>query len=319
MKGEALRSSARIFDVIVIGAGPVGANVAALVAKEGYRVALVDRHKENERPAKCGALVTPRVLDLVDARMTVTNNIRGAVVCSPGGREVVVDGGETKAVVLDREAFENRLIAKARDSGAECLHEATARAARRTATGKVEVSVHGANDPGNLSCRILVGADGTTGGVPSWFSMSRPKKMLLGCEQTMSQVDCDERFVRLFLGRDFAPGFFGWMIPGGGVARVGLCAERGNLRAYLKKMMSRPAVSKCLSRAEPVQYSAGRIPIGFPQRTCAQNVMVVGDAACQVKATSGGGVFTGLLSSTVCAGTVSTVSPIAPWRSAMWS
>ncbi len=298
-----MRSSARVFDVIVIGAGPVGSNVAALVAKEGYRVALIDRHKENERPTKCGALVTPRVLDLVDAKMTVMNHIRGAVVYSPGGREVVVDGRETKAVVLDREAFENQLIKNARDNGAECLFGATARAARRTATSKVEVSVHGVDDAGYLSCRILVGADGTAGGVPGWFSMSKPRKMLLGCEQTMSGVDCDERFVKLFLGRDFAPGFFGWIIPGGGLARVGLCVERGNVRANLKKMMTKPAVRKCIGRAEPVQYSAGRIPIGFPQKTCAQNIMVVGDAACQVKATSGGGIFTGLLSSTICAET----------------
>jgi len=298
-----LRSSARVFDVIVVGAGPVGSNVAALVAKEGYRVALVDGFEEDARPARCGALVTPRVLDLVDAKMTVTNHIRGAVVCSPGGKEVIVDGKETKAVVLDREAFELHLIKKARDSGVECIFGATARAARRTATRKVEVSIHGANDSGYLSCRILVGAEGTAGMVPGWFSMSRPRKMLQGCEQTMTGVDCDERFVRLYLGRDFAPGFFGWIIPGGGTARVGLCVEHGNARLNLRKMIARPSVSRLLSRAEPVQYSAGRIPIGFPQRTCAQNVMIVGDAACQVKATSGGGIFTGLLSGTICAET----------------
>jgi digeranylgeranylglycerophospholipid reductase len=298
-----LRSSACGFDVIVIGAGPVGSNVAAMVAKEGYRVALIDRYKEDERPTRCGALVTPRVLDLVDAKMTVMNHIRGAVVCSPGGREVIVDGRETKAVVIDREAFENKLIKRARDEGVECLFGASARAARRSASSKVEVSVHGVDDAGGLFCRILIGADGTAGGVPGWFSTSKPRKVLLGCEQSMSGVDGDERFVKLFLGRDFAPGFFGWIIPGGGIARVGLCAERGNVRMNLKRMMTRPAVKKCVGRAEPVDYSAGRIPIGFPQKTSAQNIMVVGDAACQVKATSGGGVFTGLLCSTICAET----------------
>jgi digeranylgeranylglycerophospholipid reductase len=298
-----LPSGARDFDVVVVGAGPVGANVAALVAKEGYLVALVDRHGENERPLKCGALVTPRVLDLVDAAGTVTGHIRGAVVCSPSGREVVVDGHETKAVVLDREAFERRLMSKAMENGAERIFGVTVGAARRTQSRKVEVSIRGGNESGCLSCRILVGADGSAGNVSDWFSASKPKKMLLGCEQTMSGVEGDERFVKLFLGRDFAPGFFGWIIPGGDVARVGLCVEQGNVRANLRKMLSRPAVMKYVSNAQSLHYAAGRIPIGFPQKTSARNVMVVGDAASQVKATSGGGLFTGLLCGIICAET----------------
>jgi flavin-dependent dehydrogenase len=43
------------------------------------------------------------------------------------------------------------------------------------------------------------------------------------------------------------------------------------------------------------------IPFGVSKRTADDNVVIVGDAACQVKATSGGGLYTGLVSAAECA------------------
>jgi len=45
----------------------------------------------------------------------------------------------------------------------------------------------------------------------------------------------------------------------------------------------------------------GIIPLGLLKKTYASNVLVVGDAAAQVKPTSGGGIYTGLLSASHCA------------------
>ena len=302
-RGEALPSAGRDFDVVVVGAGPVGANAAALIAKEGFHVALVDNHSETERPIRCGCLVTPRVLDLVDAKKAVIGKVRGAVVYSPKGREIVVDGRKTKAVVLDRQKFDQHVISRAVENGVHTMFGTTAKAAIHRQGDGVAVSIRGNKGPTSLTCNILIGADGTVGNVPGWFSTSRPRKMLLGCEQTLTEVAGDERFVKLFLGHDFAPGFFGWVIPGGGTARVGLCVDHGNVRANLRKMMQKHHVGKHIEGGKPLQYSAGRIPIGFPRKTYASNAMVVGDAACQVKATSGGGIFPGLLCSTFCAQT----------------
>src|SRR5207247_869706 len=55
--------------------------------------------------------------------------------------------------------------------------------------------------------------------------------------------------------------------------------------------------------AQPTLYIAGGSPLGFPRRTYADNVLVVGDAACQAKAVSGGGIFTALTCSSFAAQT----------------
>src|SRR2546430_10052303 len=59
-------------------------------------------------------------------------------------------------------------------------------------------------------------------------------------------------------------------------------------------MLARPEVRQYTKGAHPILFIAGGIPLGFPRRTYADNVLVVGDAACQAKAVSGGGVFTSL-------------------------
>lgn len=288
--------------MVVVGAGPVGSNTAALVAQRGFHVALVDRRPRDGKFARCGSLVTPRVLDLVDARNSVVGEVRGAEVYSPLGRRIVIDGSETKAVVLNRARFDGQITDMAVNAGAKGLFDTTAKGVRRRGN-TLEVSLEDGMGSRRVSCNILIGADGPTGRTSEWFGLSKPKKVLLGCEQTMTGVTGDDRFVKLFLGAEFAPSFFGWIIPDGDSAKIGLCIDRGNVRAALEKMMSRPHVQQWLRGATPVSYSAGGIPFGFPRKTYADNVMIVGDAACQVKATSGGGIFTGLLSSTFCAAT----------------
>ena len=44
----------------------------------------------------------------------------------------------------------------------------------------------------------------------------------------------------------------------------------------------------------------GVVPLGALKKTYTQNVLLVGDAAAQVKSTSGGGIYTGLLCASHC-------------------
>ena len=285
-----------------MGAGPAGSYAAGAIARAGHEVALVEEHREIGEPVQCGGLVTPRVFDIVSCKETILGEVHGAEIFSPSGRRMVVDGGETEAVVIDRAMFDRAIATQALRDGAHSFLGTRAAAARRREDGlEVVVSQDGAVR--RLRCKILIGADGARSSVAKWFEILRPKKVLPGFEVEMVGVESDPGLVQLFVGREFAPGFFGWIIPSGDTARVGLCVEEGNAYACLQKMLQRPAVRPFLKGAQPILHMAGGIPLGVPRRSHGDNVMVVGDAACQAKATSGGGVYTGLLCSTFCART----------------
>ena len=295
-------TSARSFDVVVIGAGPAGGYLAGKVAKAGYEVALVEEHREIGEPIQCGGLVTPRVFEYVSCKETIIGSVHGAELYSPSGRKLVIDGRDTQAVVVQRSMFDRAIATDAVRKGAHTFLGAQAQSARRD-DGGIEVVLDQDGEVRTLHCKILVGCDGVRSNVAKWFDILRPRKIIPGFEVEMTGVRGDPGFVTLFIGNEIAPGFFGWIIPSGDTARVGLCVGEGNAYAYLEKMLQRPEVRQYTKGAQPILYIAGGIPLGFPRKTYADNVMVVGDAACQAKAVSGGGIFTALTCSDFAADT----------------
>src|SRR6266571_9452698 len=142
------------FDVVVIGAGPVGGFVAGAVAEKGYRVALVEEHREVGEPVQCGGLVTPRVFDLVPGKETVVNEVHGADIFSPAGRHVRIDARETEAVVVDRAKFDQAIVRHALKRGARSLLGAKALAGRY-ADGGVEVVVDKDGEQRAITAKML--------------------------------------------------------------------------------------------------------------------------------------------------------------------
>ena len=90
-----------------------------------------------------------------------------------------------------------------------------------------------------------------------------------------------------------APGFFAWSIPFDGFTRVGLCTSwnRGLPNDYLKSLFRNNGMDSC----EVVRKYSGKIPLGGRRRTYSDNLLLVGDAAGQVKPISGGGLYPGLI------------------------
>lgn len=291
------------FDLVVVGAGPVGGYVAGAVAEKGYRVALVEEHREVGEPVQCGGLITPRVFDLVPGKETIVNEVHGAEIFSPSGRSMSIDAHRTEAVVVDRAKFDQAIVKHALKRGARSLLGAKALAGNHTDEG-VEVVVDRDGKQERITAKLLVGADGVQSVVAKWFKILRPKYILPGFEVEMTGVAGDPGLVKLFVGNEVAPGFFGWIIPSGeDSGRVGLCVREGNAFAYLERMMKAPSVAQFVKKAQPLLYIAGGIPLGFPRRTYTDRVMIVGDAACQVKGTSGGGIYSGLRCAVHCANT----------------
>jgi len=114
--------------------------------------------------------------------------------------------------------------------------------------------------------------------------------------------DIEGNTVEVYLGEKYAPGFFAWMIPKQkGTAKVGLATNVGNPKRYLHKFIhDHPIASQKLSKSKILSQSFHPIPLGGPiPKTYHQGLLIVGDAASQVKPTTGGGVIFGLLCSKI--------------------
>jgi flavin-dependent dehydrogenase len=106
--------------------------------------------------------------------------------------------------------------------------------------------------------------------------------------------------IEVFTGSGIAPGFFGWIVPAEhNKALVGLMVRK-KARQYLDKLIvSLIQQGKVAHNGNRPSYRG--ITLKPPRRTYGQRIIVVGDAAGQVKPTTGGGIYFGMLSAQIAA------------------
>ncbi len=161
-----------MFDVAVIGAGPSGSWTAYLLAAQGARVALIDGSHPREKPCGGGvtgralALVAPVLPDLLDAGTRIGS---ARFVHAASARACTVplgDEGTSSLLVASRRSFDLKLLALARDAGAE-LRPARATDIVRAGSGyRVQLQTGHA-----VAARTIVGADGVTSLVRRRFAV----------------------------------------------------------------------------------------------------------------------------------------------------
>ena len=97
-----------------------------------------------------------------------------------------------------------------------------------------------------------------------------------------------------------APEGFAWIIPlGGGKAKVGLLCDR-NGPQYLHRFLERQDIRSRL-RGEPAPILCRVLPLGFLPASYGDRILVVGEAAGHIKATTCGGVYYGMLTAGIAA------------------
>ncbi|HET7034050.1 MAG TPA: NAD(P)/FAD-dependent oxidoreductase [Thermomicrobiaceae bacterium] len=291
--------------VAVVGGGPAGLAVARELSTAGVPVLVLERDRVVGRPVQCSGLVTERTLRLagLDEGMA-WNAIRGAIVHSPRGATYEIGGDRAHAYVMDRSAFDRRLAAQAAAAGSELWTGARVLRLERAGAG-VRLTVARGDETATLDAALVVGADGPRSLVADFLGLPAPREYLRarGADVRLPHCRTSDR-VHLFFGRRYAPGFFAWAIPlGGGRFRIGWGSGQGEEPAGSLRALTED-YPKIFGAMEILSQTGGLIPVGARARTSGERGLVVGDAAGQAKATSGGGLYTALLSARQAARTI---------------
>lgn len=302
------------YEVIIIGAGPVGSTVAETIGREGHKVLILEEHLEVGSPVHCtGKLSVNAFKELNLEAGGIINEVKGANFYSPNGQSFQLERNDTQAYILDRKIFDEKLAKKASKVGVDILTEARAIDVMVTKEG-VNVIFSHKGDIKKLRARIIVGADGANSIVARRVGLYSKKssEVRIGVQKEVCGINnLQGRFVELFFGKNYAPGFFAWIVPiGNESARVGLGLRPRlgeNPKKYLDKfIMTHPIIKEKLVGCSFNKTKVHIIPTGGAlQQTVSEGILIVGDAAGQIKSTTGGGLYYGMLCATIAGKTIS--------------
>ena len=153
----------QMFDVAIVGGGPAGSSCAAFCALAGLRTLVIEREKF-PREKVCGDCLNPscwavlkplgvaqRVRDLPHSKLDSAEFI------AIDGHNVVVDlpAGDNCELSVKRSLFDDLLLTRAREVGADVREGTTVTALANSGNWKIETAAGE-----SFSSRTLIGADG---------------------------------------------------------------------------------------------------------------------------------------------------------------
>ncbi len=270
--------------VAVIGAGTAGLIAAKYLAASGIDTRVYEQKKRLGYPPKASGIVSIEGLKGLgmDYRKAVTNTLYGANIHA--GKEVMrILSEKPMAHVLDREKLNLACYEESVRAGAKVL-------TGRNVDSKVLESLH--------KDSIIVGADGAISSVARHFSMGPVGDHVLTYKAEFDAKPRDKRVVDLFFDNRVASKFFGWVCPktkGTLEVGIGVDSGNGNSKSAFDRLLKVSDVSEAIGNSKMLSGYASIIPLRMRKRIVSgkEEVLLVGDAAGQVKPTTGGGIVFG--------------------------
>jgi len=309
-------------DLAVAGAGPGGLYAALEALKRGLSVHIFDKKTVVGAPVKCGEYFPVRkemerllpsageYMNVFDVpRDAIDNTCKKLRLISPAGSEFEFD---FEAFILDRTILEQTMAKEVERLGG------TIELRKAVDLFMQDHAVHvGPNRTEGVTAKVVVAADG----FPSKVAKSAgiltanyltPNNVAINYEYLLTNLSIDQGVTEMYMGTEFAPGGYGWIIPkGNNSANVGIgirtpYSRSNDGRNYLKFFLNGcPLSSPKLQGAKAGPMIADVLPVDGPlPTTCVGQVMAVGDAAGMVMPTNGGGIATAMITGEI-AGQVS--------------
>jgi geranylgeranyl reductase family protein len=314
-------------DVLIVGLGPAGAstlkNLATLVGND-FKILGIDKRERPGFPVQCGEFMpSPDEMDILMADVPnahefftfdqkyISQDTDRISFLSPNGKiiQTLFDG-----YTIHRGKWNEDLIRSAKNSGAEVW---TSSKAVSRDNNTIWIS-RNRESPEPIEAKIVVGADGARSHVARWANLEEKRSnehFVFVKQHVMTNIVSSEYNpldIQMIFGREYAPGAYAWIIPkGSNSANVGVgirspvAKGRMTVSKALNNLISKhPFVSRILKDAVIESTIGGLVPVGLPYKKTVDvpsSTLLIGDAACQVVSSVGGGIPPSMVAGSIAA------------------
>lgn len=302
-----------MYDVIVVGGGPIGSIAGAILAKKGVNVAIIEKQK-HPRWKPCGEGLSKEGTELLKQHKLYSSvqhllkDITGISFNILRNNITFHESTTPIAYTLDRTEFDYALISHAENMGAEVYESETVKSIVTAEKVYVETQQH------TYYSKILIGADGAYSIVGKNVYRKWAKNELGLSEVARYQLSDIPKTVKAnTMEYYFIEGGMGWIFPRMEedyvILNIGLVAnENSKIRQVFNQFITMIESSKKIKlTGHELDGKIWRhlIPANGPCRGTYTNATVlVGDAGGFVHPLTGGGLKYGTLSAIYAAETI---------------
>ncbi|MHA1913397.1 MAG: hypothetical protein ACW986_13065 [Promethearchaeota archaeon] len=278
-----MESNTENFDVTIIGASIAGNYLCYLLSHTNLKIAVVEDHEEIGLPLQCAGIVSQKITDLIEfPPEIILNRVTRAKIVAPNGQSITLSGNENP-YIIDRIALDQFFYAKVKDKKhIQYFLGERFKSFAYIMEGK-QRSLLIKTSKREIKTKILVGCDGPLSVVAS---ACKTKNKFIYATQIRILSDFKEDETALYFNPKWKESF-GWIVPeGNNIYRIGLACSHNlkkNFQLFLKQL--KVDFDKKISR------QGGLIPYDITTKQAFNNVLLLGDSACQVKTTTGGGII----------------------------
>ncbi len=288
-----------MLDVAIVGGGPGGLAAARGLAAGGWSVTVFEEHQQIGTPVHCtGVLAEDAIAALNLPGEAVLNPLATVRFVAPAGHSFDYTTAKTEAVVIDRAVFDAALGRRAELAGAVLVH------GRRVAA--IDIAADSARltfaDGDSVAARSVILACGANYAFQKRLGLGMPSTFLQSAQLELPAERLGD--VEIHFGSEIAPKGFAWAVPvrrsSGTFARIGVMAD-SDPADYFSRMLARVRERWGVAVPDETVPKRRMLPLGSVQRTYADRVLTVGDAAGLVKPTTGGGIYYSVVSGELAA------------------
>ncbi len=215
--------SEREYDLIVVGAGPAGSSAAYAAAKNGIRVALLEKEENVAQTVRTSGVTWIDYAKEFGIPEDCYNPIRTYNFCSPKNN-VSISDNKPKAAVLDVRKTYRFLAEQAKKSGAE-LFVSTNVTDVITESGKVVgVNVSSSNNEMIFRASMIIDASGFQSAVSKSLGLVKQwERFGVGAEYEAEVENIKSDTWWLMVGQMYSPAGYAWIFPlGKNLVRIGV-------------------------------------------------------------------------------------------------
>jgi len=282
------------YDVVIVGAGLAGLQLARLLGRRGLRVLLVDRKPNLHHSIHTTGIFVRRTLEDFDIPEDCLGRpIRDVTLYSPARRSMELSSPHDEFRIGRMGVLYTRLLNQCVCNGVEWMPE-TRYGGHHLLKGESVIRLDTPRISRWVKARYLVGADGANSRIACDLGLDRNREWIVGVEQVFTNIRVDgPPRLHCFLDPRLAPGYLSWLAHDGEEAHVGVGGYSSRFDPLQALQTFRSSLNGImnLDQATLVERRGGRIPVGGILPNLAnKNGLLVGDAAGAVSPLTAGGL-----------------------------